>query len=150
MPAHPTNMIDSGLLGPRDISFITSQRHELRQEHHAFSPGGRGAARAEDAQGTPTQSHISPRILSVRTKMKAGDKVCLKSACLTQSTLGPDVVCASPRRCGVNAAHTRQSRPDYGIGLSHFSGDPFPSRCSLLAWQRPGSRWKGSTEVPRS
>ena len=25
---------------------------------------GRGAARAEDAQGTPTQSHISPSILS--------------------------------------------------------------------------------------
>ena len=25
--------------------------------------GGRGAARAEDAQGTPTQSHISPSIL---------------------------------------------------------------------------------------
>ena len=24
---------------------------------------GRGAARAEDAQGTPTKSHISPRIL---------------------------------------------------------------------------------------
>ena len=28
--------------------------------------GGRGSARAEDAQGTPTQSHVSPSILSTR------------------------------------------------------------------------------------
>jgi len=28
-----------------------------------FTCTGRGAARAEDAQGTPTQKHISPRIL---------------------------------------------------------------------------------------
>ena len=26
----------------------------------------RGTARAEDAQGTPTQSHISPSVLSIR------------------------------------------------------------------------------------
>ena len=38
--------------------------------HHAIDSGlvgskklGRGAARAEDAQGTPTQSHIPPSIL---------------------------------------------------------------------------------------
>ena len=30
---------------------------------HFGRVGGRGAARAEDAQGTPTQSHISPSIL---------------------------------------------------------------------------------------
>ena len=30
--------------------------------------GGRGAARAEDAQGTPTQSHISPSILVYEDK----------------------------------------------------------------------------------
>ena len=40
-------MIDSGLVGSTDFSFIT----------------GRGTARAEDAQGTPTQSHILPSIL---------------------------------------------------------------------------------------
>jgi len=37
-------VIDAGLVGSTDLS-------------------GRGAARAEDAQGTPTQSHISPSIL---------------------------------------------------------------------------------------
>jgi len=30
---------------------------------------GRGAARAEDAQGTPTQSHISPSILVYEEKI---------------------------------------------------------------------------------
>ena len=29
---------------------------------NGFSSIGRGAARAEDAQGTPTQSHISPSV----------------------------------------------------------------------------------------
>ena len=38
-----TQMIDSGLVGSTHFS-------------------GRGAARAEDAQGTPTQSHILPSI----------------------------------------------------------------------------------------
>ena len=37
----------------------------LCADHHQFdnSTAGRGTARAEDAQGTPTQSHISPSIL---------------------------------------------------------------------------------------
>ena len=34
--------------------------------------GGRGAARAEDAQGTPTQSHISPNILVYEEKQRRG------------------------------------------------------------------------------
>ena len=40
-----TRVIDSGLVGSKDF----------------FS--GRGTTRAEDAQGTPAQSHISPSIL---------------------------------------------------------------------------------------
>ena len=32
-------------------------------QHSARDLSGRGAVRAEDAQGTPTQSHISPSIL---------------------------------------------------------------------------------------
>jgi len=37
---------------------------EIGQQILIFSQmSGRGAARAEDAQGTPTQSHISPSIL---------------------------------------------------------------------------------------
>ena len=31
---------------------------------------GRGAARAEDAQGTPTQSHVSPSILVYFTTLR--------------------------------------------------------------------------------
>ena len=41
-------MIDSGLVTTTDF--------------HSSHPQGRGAARADDAQGTPTQSHISPSI----------------------------------------------------------------------------------------
>ena len=33
---------------------------------------GRGTARAEDAQGTPTQSHISPSILVYEDENKGG------------------------------------------------------------------------------
>ena len=51
----------SGLVGSTDSHSSHPQGHE--PEHHAFSPDGRGAARAEDAQGTPTQNHISPSIL---------------------------------------------------------------------------------------
>ena len=57
--AHFASVIDSGLVGSTDFHSSHPQWHE--PEHHAFS--GRGAARAEDAQGTPTQSHISPSIL---------------------------------------------------------------------------------------
>ena len=42
-------MIDSGLDGSTDF--------------HSSHPRGRGTMRAENAQGTPTQSHISPSIL---------------------------------------------------------------------------------------
>ena len=44
-------MIDSGLVGSTDFS-------------------GRGAARAEDAQGTPTQNHVSPSILVYEEKTR--------------------------------------------------------------------------------
>jgi hypothetical protein len=47
---------DSGLVGSTDFFSSYPQGHE--PEHC-----GRGSARADGAQGTPTQSHISPNIL---------------------------------------------------------------------------------------
>ena len=47
-------MIDSGLDGSTE--FLS----------------GRGAARAEDAQGTPTQSHISPSLLVYEDTIEQG------------------------------------------------------------------------------
>jgi len=35
------------------------------------------------------------------------------------------LVASHPRRCRVNSAHTRQSRPDSGLGLSQFSFESF-------------------------
>jgi len=49
-------MIDSGLVGSMDFHSSHPQGH------------GRGTTRAEDAQGTPTQSHISPSILLYEEK----------------------------------------------------------------------------------
>ena len=43
---------------PRRVS-----AHEVVRLRVGWLNGGRGAARAEDAQRTPTQSHISPSIL---------------------------------------------------------------------------------------
>jgi len=43
-------VIDSGLVGSTDF-------------HSSHPQAGRGTTRAEDAQGTPTQSHISPSIV---------------------------------------------------------------------------------------
>ena len=55
--------IDSGLLGSKKI-----QNSGLLGSTD-FS--GRVPARAEDARGTPAQSHISPSILSLRRKQVA-------------------------------------------------------------------------------
>jgi len=49
-------VIDSGLVGSTNFHSSHPQGHE--PEHSE-----RGTTRAEDAQGTPTQSHISPSIL---------------------------------------------------------------------------------------
>jgi len=43
-------------------------RHSRQDSGLGFKVPGRGAARAEDAQGTPTQSHISPSILVYEDK----------------------------------------------------------------------------------
>jgi len=45
-------------------------------------------------------------------------------------------------RSRANAAHVRQSRPDSGLGLSHFQDEILQdiSSCSLLAEQRMGSK----------
>jgi len=53
---HGSSLIDSGLVGSTDFHSSHPQGHE--PEHHAFT--GRGTTSAKDAQGTPTQSHISP------------------------------------------------------------------------------------------
>ena len=59
---HLARMIDSGTIYLLDIS-------------------GRGAARAEDAQGTPTQSHISPGILVYEDKHVRADTLVSWAAC---------------------------------------------------------------------
>ena len=52
---------------------VGAKASQARRRHTAVDRlrVGRGAARAEDAQGTPTQSHISPSILT--TKIMEGD-----------------------------------------------------------------------------
>ena len=55
----PSNLvIESGLVDSTD--FHSSHPHGHQPQHLS----GRGTTRAEDAQGTPTQSHISPSILA--------------------------------------------------------------------------------------
>ena len=46
-----------------DAICVRDSRLTRRGTTHSRDLSGRGAARAEDAQGTPTQSHISPSIL---------------------------------------------------------------------------------------
>ena len=61
---------------------------------------GRGTIRAEDAQGTPTQSHISPSILVYEDSARPS------------TTAPPNSNPPTPRfRCRGNVAHIRQSRP---------------------------------------
>jgi hypothetical protein len=43
---------------------------ELRGTTHSWDLSGRGTTRAEDAQGTPIQSHISPSILVYEDKLR--------------------------------------------------------------------------------
>jgi len=59
--------LDVLLLASDPISVVN--RLELVGSTDLHSSHGRGAARAEDAQGTPTQSHISPRILVYEDNM---------------------------------------------------------------------------------
>ena len=47
---------------------VGDSRLTRRGTTHSRDISGRGAARAEDAQGTPTQSHISPSILVYEDK----------------------------------------------------------------------------------
>ena len=122
---------DSGLIeentcsGARSVLLQTQPALRNRPAHGfralglgLWVGGGRGAARAEDAQGTPTQSHISPRTLVYEYDMRltrfdkhkrAGQQPFHraidaqstapyggvrpfhhKSTCLTQLILGPD------------------------------------------------------------
>ena len=57
--AYMYRVIDSGLVGSTGFHSSHPQGHEL---------SGRGTTRAEDAQGTPAQSHISPSILGYEDK----------------------------------------------------------------------------------
>jgi len=77
-----------------------------------------GTTRAEDAQGTPTQSHISPSILVYEDKtIKLFPP---RSAAVDPRALFGDV---KPRlidrwgHCRAIRAQIRQSRPDYGLGF---------------------------------
>jgi len=63
-----TQVIHSGLVGSTHFHASHPQGHE--PEHHGWREegSGRGTARAEDAQRTPTQSHVSPSILVYEEK----------------------------------------------------------------------------------
>ena len=56
------------------VSCVSAMSIKRRGTTHSRDLSGRGAARAEDAQGTPSQSHISPSILAY------GD-CCVSRAC---------------------------------------------------------------------
>jgi len=49
-----------------------NRRRVGRGTTRAWCPSGRGTTRAEDAQGTPTQSHISPSILVYEDNRRQG------------------------------------------------------------------------------
>ena len=68
---------------------------------------GRRTARAEDAQGTPTQSHISP---SIRVYEDSGGF----GTCVEEDAVR--VVDHFREK----SAHARQPRPDSGLSSSHF------------------------------
>jgi len=78
-------VIDSGLVGATDFHSSHPQGYDA----------GRGVTTAEGAQGTPTQSHISPSILVYEDKLEArstrggpsplsktANSVCVRVACL--------------------------------------------------------------------
>jgi len=52
---------------------------------------GRGTARAEDAQGTPTQSHISPSILLYADKVIRETGTVIPELLLLQQALPPEI-----------------------------------------------------------
>ena len=81
-------VIDSGLIGSTDFHSSNS---------------GRGTARAEDAQGTPTQSHISPSILVYEEKhvKKLGIGAVQQRIILYHETLSARTVEFEIRMCGL-------------------------------------------------
>ena len=72
-PARPfrTFQVPGVVLGPnpRSLEPCSDYFQGLGRGKMVEKEGGRRAARAEDAQGTPTQSHISPSILVNDDKM---------------------------------------------------------------------------------
>ena len=53
---------------------------------------GRGAARAKDAQGTPTQSHISPSILIHQENVRGAARAKDAQGTPTQSHISPSIL----------------------------------------------------------
>ena len=76
---------------------------------------GRGTGRAEDAQGTPTQSNVSPSILVYEDTL-----LCFRAdtGCAFRGSqrvrVGSGLL---DDRAPANMAHPRQSRPDPGLDL---------------------------------
>jgi len=66
------NSAHTGSSGPDyGLGFLVKVLKPLKVVPSSLGDGlrvGRGAARADDAQGTPTQSHISPSILEYEEK----------------------------------------------------------------------------------
>jgi len=134
----------SNIRKSRPVSGLGCQVNVLDRLRVGWINGfGRVAARAEDAQGTPTQSHISPSILSYEDKTSQGVpswlETLIQSNCLrtpahvvnfylvrylvlqppAHRPLTPE---SSPRvcpnyLCRANMAHIRESRPGSGLGF---------------------------------
>ena len=51
---------------PSNLCLIRAERNYAHLIDSGLDLSGRGSARAEDAQETPTKSHISPSILDIR------------------------------------------------------------------------------------
>ena len=62
-------------------------------ESHSRDLSGRGAARTEDAQGTPTQRHISPSVLVYKEKRNLGAVAGGVPLAADGAQLGVDVPC---------------------------------------------------------
>jgi len=92
---------------------------------------GRGTTRAEDAQGTPTQSHISPSTLASDDKTGSSRRLLLPRRNLSRA----------------NMAQVRQSRTDSGLGVQ-VKVLKIVS-CSLFARKRyQGSGVVACTDLP--
>ena len=71
------------------------------------SYSGRGAARAEDAQGTPTQSHVSPSILVYEEMTGVGGLMAEVNVLMFGEGVVGVMTCGHPPSCcGVKRLHS--------------------------------------------